>query len=477
MPARPYPWQLIAAAAGTSLLAAGLAAWAGAELGVPVGFDIPLWTDAALDWRWGRAPTAPPLYPALAALGPIALTGRVISLVSACALPLASYALGRRLGASPGAAVLGAGVVALSPDLAIHASLFGPDTLAALVFTAWFGVLLGGAPAPLVALLTAMAVSAREPALLLLPVMALALGRATWAPLVAGLATSPVICLRWPSAWREAFPALHKFEPVAIDVVRGGRDDYLLGVTMATHGPLAAIEDACRGPYLERASLMGMAERVAFNAVHGLVAHVDLLLIAGLAAWGAHRAGKSRVAWLFLPLIGTVVAWSQRRHFLPWLGLEGALLALLFDRVRAARWAVPLLALLSTALVLPEAASWIEGRAASDASAAATGVAVREVSRPDDLLRVERGARLDPVLLATAERPLAPPGPLTGALRARTVVVGRSPGEDWISVYPGVFTWPYARECDRGELSGTVGFGLVPGDNGRGARVLGGCED
>lgn len=464
------------------LVAAGAALLAGGPVGVPVGFDVALWTDAALDARWGQPVWVPPLYPRLVAVlggGGIADAGRWVSVLSVGALPVLAWWLARRAGASAAAALLSAALVASSPDLVSSGMMFGPDALAALVYTAWFAAALGSSSPWVLAVTTFLAVSAREPGLL----VALPLAAAVWAGgrrgaawgMVAGAALSPLAALAVPTSWAEAFPAVHKFAPVATDLARGGSYDYLLDVTAAVAGPLPALETALREAYAARASGLALPGRLVFNALHGVVAHVDLWCVAGLAVAAAWPRRERWVVVVGLsPLLGTLLAWSQRRHFLPFLGLEALALAWAFDRAPRWRWAV-VGALLAGGLVLPPAARWARERAHQDLAAASLGQRAREASAWDDFLALAPGERVDPVLLATAERPVTPRGMVDGVTRWRAVVLGDAPGPGWEEVAEGV--WRYrpgepGRDCLRGTVAGTVSFGLVPGDNGQRARVV-----
>ncbi len=474
-------WTEALAAAAAGLAAAIVAVVGGPPFDVPVGFDVALWADGALDARWGQPVLVPSLYPRLCALVTgvgIGESGRVLGTVAVTVLPPCCWWIARRLGASATAAVLAAWFVALSPDLVASGAMFGPDALAALVYTLWLGAVLGlDAVLPL-ALTTALALASREPALPLAPILALVLGwrgrRRAAAGVLLGLGLSAFAGLAVPTSWVEAFPAVHKFAPVLSDVVRGGSGEYLLDVTAAVWGPFPGAESAVRAAYAARAGDLGPAGRVSFNTLHGLVAHADLWAWAALALVGAwHRRERWLLFTALLPLLGTLLAWSQRRHFLPFFGVEAIALAWLFDRWPRARWAL-LAGALASGLVLPAALSWARARAANDASVAEAGHAARAHSRWDDFVALAPGTRVDPVLLATAERPVAPRGLLDGALRWRVVAVGASPGPGWEQVHPGVFVYEPAaegRDCLRGTVAGVVGFGLVPGDNGQHSRV------
>ncbi len=508
------PWGEAALVA----LAAGLAAGhvlliRGASL-VPVGFDIPLWADAALRFRHGLGLSAPPVYPAASVLvgsGRTVEGGLLVSFLAAAALPLGAYALARVAGAGLAARVGGAVAVALSPDLAAHGAFFGPDALAALVYAAWFAVLISGLPGWWLFVATVLAVGVREPGLpLALLVAVVTLARPAWLGLsrpravavLAGVLASALLAGRWPTSLAEAFPSIHKFIPLVADLGGQGDGGYLLDVTAAIPGPLGGLEDGVRSAYAARLAGLGALGRVAFNILHALVAHVDQLLLAALGAWGlwrssqaADRPGRGRLALvLFLPLLGTLLAWSQRRHFLPWLALSWAgvavgLESLLLSRpglVRQLRVLAVLLALLPAVAISPRARAWTRAREAADAELHALGQRIRLATREDDVLVVPLGrGLLDPVLLATAERPVVSLDErLRGALRWRSVLLlpaTEPPPEGWrdFAEATGRRAYRYRtevedRECLRGVVEGPLGFGLVPGDNGRGTRVVAG---
>ncbi len=503
--------EALLVAVAASLAAAHALALRGRSL-VPVGFDIPLWTDAALRFRHGLAPPAPPVYPAASVLidsASILVGGLAVSLLAAALLPAAAYALARELGAGPLARVASALAVALSPDLAAHGAFFGPDALAALVYAAWFAALLGAAPGWWLFLTTALAVGVREPGLpLALVVATVALVQPTWfglsrpraALVLAGVAGSMLLAGRWPASLAEAFPSIHKFAPLAADL--GGRGDggYLLDVTAAIPGPLGGLEDAVRAAYAARVPDLGTLGRVAFNVLHAVVAHIDQLCLAALGAGGHWRGARAegrpergRLACvLFLPLLGTLLAWSQRRHFLPWLALSWAGVAvgiesLVLSRPRLTRRlavAVFSLALWPALVISPRARAWMQAREVADAAVHALGGEIERATRRDDLLVFPLGRGLiDPVLLASAERPVVSLDQrLRGALRWRSVLLlpatePAPPG--WVSFAEAAGRRAYRyrsdvldRECLRGELVGPLSFGLVPGDNGRGTRVV-----
>ncbi|MBM4368854.1 MAG: hypothetical protein FJ102_21750, partial [Deltaproteobacteria bacterium] len=400
---------------------------------------------------------------------------------------------------------------ALSPDLAAHGAYFGPDALAAALYAAWFAALLRPLSGGWVLTFTTLAVGVREPGLpLALLVAAAALIRPTWLGLsrhgalfvLGGVALSAVLPGRWPASLAEALPAVHKFAPLAADLAGRGDGGYLLDVTAAVPGPLGGLEDTVRSAYAERVDTLGTPGRLAFNLLHAAVAHPDQLLLAALGAWGAwwssRAAGRPERGRLFLvlllPLLGTLLAWSQRRHFLPWLALSWAgaaagVEALLASRPAVARRlavAAALLALLPALAISPRAREWTRAREATDAELHALGKQIHLATRDDDFLVVPLGrGLLDPVLLATAERPVVSLDErLRGALRWRAVLllpVTEPAPEGWgaLAEAPGRRAYRYRpevtdRECLRGAVRGPLGFGLVPGDNGRGTRVVAG---
>ncbi|MBM4392159.1 MAG: hypothetical protein FJ090_13640 [Deltaproteobacteria bacterium] len=482
---------------------------------VPMGADVALWADAALRVRHGLGVTVPPVYPAAAVLlgspGGIVLGGLAVSFLSAVLVPVGAYAVARALGAGAWARGCSAIAAALSPDLAAHGAYFGPDALAAVLYAAWFGSLVHPAGGGWIPVLTALAVGVREPGLPLACLVAgVGFARPSWIGVsrsrallvLGGVALSAVLPGRWPVSLAEAFPALHKFLPLLADLACRGDAAYLLDVTAAVPGPLAHLEDAVRAAYASRLDALGAPGRVAFNVLHAAVAHADQLLLAAVGAggawWSSRAAGRPErgrlVLALFLPLLGTLLAWSQRRHFLPWLALSWAgvaiaLEALLVSRpVMARRLAVAaaLLALVPALAIGPRARDWARAREGADAELHALGKQIRLASRDDDFLVVPLGPRLlDPVLLATAERPvISLDQRLRGALRWRAVLLlpDTDPApEGWgaFAEAPGRRAYRYLpevtdRECLRGAVRGPLGFGLVPGDNGRGTRVVAG---
>lgn len=125
------------------LAGAGLASGAPVLLGLVdhAGSDPDLWTLSALNLRVRADPVVPPLYPAL-----VALTGRPephlvdhaarLSALAAALLPLATFALARRLGAATPAAVAAGLLVLAQPVLLGMAAQVQPDALFALLLCA-----------------------------------------------------------------------------------------------------------------------------------------------------------------------------------------------------------------------------------------------------------------------------------------------------------------------------------------------------
>ena len=472
----------------------------GAPLLAPVGPEVPMWVEAALQWRWGGTPQVPWLYPVLSAAlgafcgGALTLAGQWVSTVAAISLPVTAYALSRWLGARAIPAAVGALVVLGCGDTWGHGLAFAPDVLAALFVTLGVGLCLGARAqstwfAAVVAALALVAV--REPGLPVVLCVALAVAKIGGVPRMRVFFAAAIIALgpallagRIPGSPWEWFPGLRRLAPLVRDVW-GGDGASIVDLTAHWPGPWIAVERQVVDQYRDVVATTTPVRRVGWNLRHAVASAGDLYGVAILGVAGSWLASRRRGAIHLaatVPLLGSMFFYCQRSHAYLWIVVSGIGIASLLEWA-VERWSRPAWFAAAAACtawclggaeVARGALTWTYARVKMEAGNVELANIVRESSPWDELLVVEprRGDR-GLVLLSVAERPVLRNTPRSGPALWRTLMLaGAPPGEGWAAVgsADSRTVWRYRpdvtgaeRECLRGEIVGLPDFGLAPG--------------